>query len=327
MKVQRLRLAVTVGIFAVLCIGLVVGLKLGTFSGFSLGSFAALCPVGAFTTMLASRTFIPRAVFSIIGLLVLVLVFGRFFCGWMCPVPVIQRIRNFFRKPATRRSISAAKRAEIDRAIAADPVLGRGTTDGSIQVSAEAKTGSAAKLLAHNCGACATPCGTHKRGTFDTRHGILGLGLLSTAAFGFPVFCLICPVGLTTATVVVIFRAFSVGDVTWSLVIIPAILLFEVLFLRKWCSRFCPLSGLMNLVSRFSRTTKPVIDEAKCLEAQGNACSACAEACEFDINLRHPDFGERDLADCTRCRACVDACPTQAVHMPFLTPRQQRKAS
>ena len=160
---------------------------------------------------------------------------------------------------------------------------------------------------------------SERGGLRDSRNWVLGGALLSTAVFGFPVFCLVCPIGLTFATVLVVWRLFAAGDMTWSVVLIPLLLVVELVFLRKWCTRFCPMAGLMNLVSRFSKTWRPVIDESKCLETvNGAPCSKCAIACEADINLRHPDFGERTLADCTRCRACVDACPAKAVSMPFL---------
>ena len=157
------------------------------------------------------------------------------------------------------------------------------------------------------------------RKKLDSRHFVLGGALLSTVIFGFPVFCLFCPVGLTFATALIVWRLFAFGDVTISVLLIPAVLIVELVVLRKWCTRFCPLAALMNLASRFSRTTRPVIDEAKCIETTtGKPCSKCAIACEHDINLRHPDFGERTLADCTRCHACVEACPTHAVSMPFI---------
>ena len=49
------------------------------------------------------------------------------------------------------------------------------------------------------------------RAKLDSRHYVLGGALLSTAVFGFPVFCLVCPIGLTFATVLVVWRPGTEG--------------------------------------------------------------------------------------------------------------------
>ncbi len=303
MNSNKLRTVVAAAIFVVLSVGLVAGVSMGTLSGFGWETISALCPLGALTTMIATKTVLPRAVVSLVIMAVLVLVVGRAFCGWVCPVPLLDRVRRFFRSSEKRRELEAAKRVELT-GIAKSELGAQDTACG----------------LGRGCADCSS-C-RQVRTKLDSRHYVLGGALLSTAVFGFPVFCLVCPIGLTFATVLVVWRLFSAGDMTWSVVLIPLLLVIELVFLRKWCTRFCPLAGLMNLVSRFSKTWRPVIDDAKCLEtANGTACSRCAIACEADINLRHPEYGERTLADCMRCRACVDACPANAISMPFVAKR------
>ncbi|MFR0869160.1 MAG: 4Fe-4S binding protein, partial [Adlercreutzia sp.] len=44
------------------------------------------------------------------------------------------------------------------------------------------------------------PTPAERDGANDSRNWVLGATVLTTAAFGFPVFCLICPVGLSVAT-------------------------------------------------------------------------------------------------------------------------------
>lgn len=293
MTTNKVRTIIAAAVFIMLSIGLIAGVSMGTLSGFGWETFSALCPLGAITTMIATRTLVPRAVISLVIMGLLVLVVGRAFCGWLCPFPLLDRIRAFFRSPRKRKALDEARR---------DEVLDVAKSEMDCQ---------------HGCASC-TSC-AQKRTKLDSRHYVLGGAVLSTVIFGFPVFCLVCPVGLTFATVLVVWRLFAAGDMTWSVILIPALLIVELVFLRKWCTRFCPLAGLMNLVSRFSKTLVPVIDDVTCLEtAKGVPCSRCALVCDADINLRHPDFGERTLADCTRCRACVDECPTKAISMPFI---------
>ncbi len=302
MKLSKIRTIVAAAVFVILAICLIAGVNMGTLSGFGWEEFSALCPLGAFTTMLATKTLVPRAVFSIIIMGLLVFVVGRAFCGWICPVPLVGKIRDFFHSAKKRKQIEQEKHDEI--LDIAKFELGCGGKEGG-------------------CGSC-TSC-KEKRQKLDSRHYVLGGAMLSTAIFGFPVFCLVCPIGLTFATVLVFWRLFAHADLTWSVILIPAMLVIELVFLRKWCTRFCPMAALMNLVSRFSRTFKPTIDDSKCLEtSKGTPCSRCAMACEADINLRHPDYGERTLADCTRCYACVDACPANAVSMPVVAKKGKK---
>ena len=148
---------------------------------------------------------------------------------------------------------------------------------------------------------------------------LLGGALLSTFIFGFPVFCLVCPIGLTFATILLLVNLFAQGDVTWSLIVVPAILIAEVLLFKKWCHKLCPLSAFMSLIAKLNRTFKPTIDNTKCLEtAQGKKCGACGRACDEGIDPRHPELSEAAWSECTKCRSCMDACPAHAISMPLI---------
>lgn len=328
MKSDKLRLITAGAVLAVVAAGLIAGANVGTLSGFGWDSIALLCPVGALLTMIASHTVIPRAVLSLVVMVAVVLVAGRLFCGWVCPVPLLDRLRAFFRTPAKKKELEQQRREEVGAVAraaleakgataASDPAaLGEGL--GVVEGSAVAKdvVSAAGDCAAKGCSSCSS-C-KDVRARFDSRHVVLGGAVLSTAVFGFPVFCLVCPIGLTFATILLVWRLFFAGDLTVAIVLAPVLLVVELTLLRKWCARICPISALMNLVARGNRTFRPVINDEVCLEtAKGVPCSRCAEVCTFDINLRHPEAGELGVVDCTRCRACVDACPTKAISLPL----------
>lgn len=295
MKTSKLRVIIPVAIIALVAIGFATHAGIGTLSSLGWQDIALICPVGALSTMLAAKTMIPRAVISLIIAVIAIVLIGKAFCAWVCPVPVVSKLRDLFskKKPAENKAagetVAPLTKAELE------------------SLSTCSSTG---------CSSCA-----QKRSSLDSRHFVLGGSLLSAAIFGFPVFCLICPIGLTFATILLVMRLFTDGDLTWAVVVVPTLLLAEIVFFRKWCHAFCPLGALMGLVAKFNRTLQPVVDKDTCLESNHGAhCGKCASVCPEGIDPRNVEAGA-PMSECTRCRACVENCPSGAISMPLLAPK------
>ena len=305
MKSKKLRVIIPVIILIAVSAGYFFHAGIGTLSAIGWRDISILCPVGGLSAMLAAKTFIPKALISLVLAVIGVLLLGKAFCGWICPVPVVEKLRSAF-------GLDDRKRRAAEKGEGAE---GAGTVNAAPLTEKEL---SRLKGCAHGCAA--------KREKVDSRHWILGGSLLSAAIFGFPVFCLICPIGLTFATILLVFLLFSGGDVTWSVVLVPVLLLLEVVFFRKWCSKICPVSAFMSLIAKGNRTFVPTVDPEKCLESKdGVHCGACTHVCAQGIDIAHPERGVA-TNECMKCRACVDACPTQAITMPFL-PKKGAKTS
>lgn len=292
MKLKTLRTIVPLAVLVLAGVGYVLHVGIGDLSAIGWGSISVLCPLGALGTMLASKTVVPHAVISLVIALVAIVLLGRAFCGWICPVPVMSKLRGAFSRPD-----KAGKGKSVPAAEAAP------TSAAELTEKEKALLKGACK---HRCAGDAAPS--------NSRNLVLGSALLSAAIFGFPVFCLVCPIGLTFALVFVLIALFGSGDVTWSVVAIPALLLVEVVFFRKWCSHICPLSALMSLVGRLNRTFRPQVDAAKCIETSGHSCGRCAQVCEQGIDPRHPELGTA-WNECTRCGECIDGCPGNAIKL------------
>lgn len=290
----RVRFLVMLAVLAVVAVGYFTAGGIGNLCGIGFGDITLLCPLGALLAMLAQKTAIPLAVISVIVVLLICIVLGKVFCAWACPVHFMSRLR----KP---------------RHGAADDPAGP-------QASRAAQEGASPVVPAASpCSTCASPCGKSSGIKLDSRHGILAAALGSTLIFGFPVFCLICPVGLTFATVLLGMRLFAFGEATWTIVAFVAIIAVEVLLLPKWCKRFCPLGALLSLFSGLNRTFQPQVNAETCLrEGRGKACNLCEKACPEGINLHDIAAGETTLNDCSKCRACADVCPEGAITFPLL---------
>ena len=269
---KLLRTLSVLAVIALVCLGLALHTGTGTPSAWGIYDIAAICPLGAAEAALASKTVVPPMLIALAIGLALVVLFGRAFCAWGCPIPLLRRIFGL-KEPKRKRRASDA-----------------------LDVPAAQRGGAA-----------------------DSRNWVLGGALLSTAVFGFPVFCLICPVGLTFATLIAVWRLFQFNEVALSLLVFPAMLVLELAVLRKWCHRFCPLGALLSLVSRGNRTFRPQANVGTCLHAaHGERCHRCADACPEGIDL-HDRAASAPLNECVKCRECADACPVHAITFPFLS--------
>ncbi len=325
---KTLRTVTALAIIVVVFIGFWTNLGIGTISAPGFWDISVLCPLGALGTMLASKMMVPRAVISLVVMVLLIVVFARAFCGWMCPVPLVSKLRYLFsKKQPSGGDGSNAKAAAKTSAEEADSSVESAGASANIAPLTEAEKAALtsgcekdSKGLA-GCASCAKKHGD----AVDARHFVLGGALVSTAIFGFPVFCLVCPIGLTFATILLLVNLFAQGDVTWSIIVVPAILLAEVVFFRKWCHKLCPLGAFMSLIAKANKTFKPTIDDAKCLEtAKGAKCGRCGRACEEGIDPRHPELSEAAWSECTKCRSCVDACPANAITMPLIAKKGEK---
>lgn len=283
MKTKTIRILVPVAVGLFVAVGYVANTGIGNLSSMGWGDISLLCPLGALTTMLASKTLVPRALISLAIAAVLILVLGRLFCGWICPIPVINKLPQLFRKKEDAKALAKQK------------------------------------ACTHSCLDCSEQAGR----TFDSRHLVLLGALLSATVFGFPVFCLICPIGLAFATIFLVISLFAGGDLTWSIIVVPVLLVLEVTVFKKWCGKICPLGALMSLLGKVnSRTLRPTVDDGKCIESGCKTCGRCSAVCEVGIDPRHPELGA-GFNECLKCHECVEACPAHAIKMPLLPKREQ----
>lgn len=314
-------------------VGMAFHVGIGTPSAFGIQQISAICPLGALETMAGAKGVMlhPLLLFALV--VVLIVLVGKAFCAWMCPVPWLQK---FFR-PSKRNKDAATQGAhEVERSGQSDTpsCAAEESNDGlsAARPAASDSAASAAKSAASQkrgscapsaCSACAgatacakalAPVGGARDGVqLDSRHAVLVGTLASAAVFGFPVFCLICPVGLTFATIIGLWNLVQFNEPTWALIIFPIILILEVTVLRKWCSKICPISALVSLLANLNVTLRPRVKADACLRSRGVDCHACVDACPEQLD---PHTGR--IPECSKCGKCVEACPAKAISIKLL---------
>ena len=278
-RITNARVATLTLVFVAVIASLAFDSGIGTPSSFGIGQFFLLCPLGGIEALLASKALVPVTLISLAVVVAFALVFGRAWCAWGCPAPAI---RKFFRREP---KVEVADEAPAD---------------------AQPRACSAARE-ARGLAASLRHLGR------DRRTWALGVVLVATLVAGIPLFCLVCPIGLTFGTVGSLWHLIVDKQVTLSAIVFPAALAIELVLYRRWCMNLCPVAGLLNAFGQFARLFRPRIDASTCMRAsEGKSCTVCASVCAERINL-HAEDAAVQLGECTRCGECVKHCPTASI--------------
>lgn len=219
--------------------GALVGLGVATGCGLDAGSLCSVCPIGLGQVLLGGAPVLATFGVVLAAVVLVGILTSRKFCNWLCPSNLAKgrRFRAFGKK--------------LGRNVALPP------EDGALAAGSTV-TGACSGCAA--CGGCAAAdeSAASSSGSAIGRAGLraavpVAAVLAVSLLVGFPVFCLICPLGLAFGMVFALVKTFALYQPTWDLVVIPLLLLVEFRFLRSWCSRICPIGtvlGFLGLVGK-----------------------------------------------------------------------------
>lgn len=258
--------------------------------GYPVKIFLDFDPLLLITTMLSAHT-VEKAFYLSLILIFITIVFGRVFCGWICPLGTLNNIVSSFRK----RKIHIQK-------------------EGLFKL----KYYILIFLLVSSA------FGVQIAGIFDP----LSLIIRSFSVSIYPVFNYIVTGFFDGIYNLKIPLVVEVSEYIYSL-LKKSILLFQqsyyrqsmfigVLFFiilginlvehRFWCRYLCPLGALLGILSRVSILKRTVSEGC-------TSCGACANVCQGNAS---PDKKESwKISECMFCWNCDDICPHNSVSFGF----------
>lgn len=277
-----------------------------------------VCPVGGLQVLLTGRVeamYLLPLILAILIFLIPIFVLGNVFCSWACPLGTMidsfdKGVERFMPKINTKREERWQRNKEKEKAK---------------QCSVVCPTCPFTRLLGNKHATVA--------------NGVLVSALVGSAVFRFPVFCTICPIGISTRGMFHLKALTSVTGRMMPIIVelgaIPVVsILLSLREKRYWCRKICPVGASLNLAGSFSPLIKPTVKADKCVmkgcpkdckDYRLDYCTACRQidqkrcekVCPQGINL----VDKGSLVKCTKCLECYIQCEHDAIEIKlFGTP-------
>lgn len=140
------------------------------------------------------------------------------------------------------------------------------------------------------------------RVTWRDGMAVLGGVLATSAITGYPVYCIICPIGIISRNLISLGTHFTIHPDIVLVAFYPLVLGLFV----DW-QRVCPVGSIGGLANQTAPLRAPQPDWEACVE-----CKSCTNVCPEDIDIWDPDV---DMGACTQCLKCCAECPEGALDL------------
>jgi polyferredoxin/ferredoxin len=238
-NVRRISQILFFTLFAWLCVVSTIGQEFWQIRAWPVNWFLQLDPLAAIGTVLTTHTLYWPLLWSL-AVIALTIIFGRFFCGWMCPFGALHQFVGF----VGNRKKSAAKKIQLNKYRKAQCIK---YIILIVLIAMAAFPSIGATLLS----------------------GLLDPIPLVTRSFNMAILSIFD----RSVDVTSVAPRFYEGAWIIALVFIAAVLL-NLIIPRFYCRFICPLGGLFGIINRFSiwRIGKA---QDKCRD-----CKLCEKSCE-----------------------------------------------
>ena len=258
--------------------------------GYPVKIFLDFDPLILLTTLLSSHA-VEKAFYLSLILVVMTLLLGRVFCGWVCPLGTLNNMTGFLRKTSGREKRAGWYRLKylILFFLLVSSVFGMQLGGIFDPLSLLIRSLSVSINPIFNYGLTAF---------FD---GIYRLDAKPLTGISEPMYMMMKKFLLAFQQPYFIQGTF-----------IGSIFLFVLgLNLREnrfWCRYLCPLGAFLGILSRFSLLKRSVSEDC-------TACGACNNVCQG--NAAPHEKEEWKDSECFYCWNCDDVCPQNAVSFGF----------
>lgn len=250
------------------------------------------------TTALSSHQ-IPQALYLSLFTVAFTLVFGRVFCGWVCPLGTLNDFMGRFTSRKRTQEEQGDRGLRIKYYILIFLLVSSLFT---LQITGLMDPIS---LLIRSFAVAVEPLVNlmvHTGFDFLYRANIPGVTTISEAIYSF------------LKSYVLAFHQPLFYQGVFIGLIFAAILLANLYRRRFWCTDLCPLGALLGFIARISPLKRIVGDTC-------TSCNLCVQDCR--VGAAADLEGEWKKAECVVCGECQEECPQDAVRFRFVSPKAE----